>query len=904
MGEPGTEKITLFAQTNFRNKKVKFGIKTDDRRRHVYTIGKTGMGKSQLLENMMISDIRNGYGACMIDPHGDMVENIIKCVPRNRVDDIIYFNPADVDHPIAFNVFEKVDVKYRPLVASGVVGVFKKIWADSWGPRLEYILNNCILALLEAPDSTLLGVMRILTDRKYREQVLRHVTDPMIRYFWTKEFSKYPEKEIAMIISPIQNKVGQYLSNAMIRNIVGQPVSTINLRDVMDNRKVLLLNLSKGRVGEDASALLGALMITKIQLAAMSRVDIPEKEREDFYLYVDELQNFATDSFAGILSEARKYHLNLTMAHQYIEQLPETLQAAVFGNVGTMISFRVGATDAEYLAKEFAPTFIEEDFVNLPKYHIYLKLMIDGVASQGFSANTLPPIAKEEGFESLVIENTRKLYSRPIASVEQELLQWWNLNDQPMTGVEEKPEEVKEKSESDEEAVSLAEMSETVKDQVTRMIQQSQSERAVKTEKVSEKVTIVPDKKKEEDEIVAPAELEVKKVPGFAKLEQKATGQVDDDKFNYDAVDWYNIDKKSKEVSFDGKYVCDVCNADMFLDFAPRLDKPILCQKCVKKRDKFMKRVKREKEEARALDAAEKAADRRLSQVMNNSPKTTARAPERRDVPEKRNLPEKRFEARLETREQRPSQRPEQRPENREPRADNRLTGKPKGSNWGMMKTTASHQQGKQSAAGAPPAQTFRAEPPRRPPQPAPQNVRPPRVDEDFDDDLKKLYGADEKRPMPVSRPHKKPDLPPATIRIVGRPPVKAASVPEQKVSHEHLHYHVHTNLPHADGGKARDDFAPAGLAMTGKPAANVAKSRDGVVPAGLAMTGKTDKHSDDSRANVAQPSTTKASGNATTTSVPKPSFNPFGDDDNPSIKSGLKDLAPGEEVSFSKDDK
>ena len=659
MSEANKDHITLFAQTNFRNKKVKFGIKTDDRRRHIYTIGKTGMGKSVLLENMVISDIRNGFGACMIDPHGDMVENIIKCVPRNRVEDIIYFNPADVDHPFAFNVFEKVDVKYRPLVASGVVGVFKKIWADSWGPRLEYILNNCILALLEAPDSTLLGVMRILTDRKYREQVVREVSDPMVKYFWTKEFSKYPDKEIATIISPIQNKVGQYLSNAMIRNIVGQPVSTINLRDVMDNRKVLLLNLSKGRVGEDASALLGALMITKIQLAAMSRVDIPEKEREDFYLYVDELQNFATDSFAGILSEARKYHLNLTMAHQYIEQLPETLQAAVFGNVGTMIAFRVGATDAEYLAKEFAPTFIEEDFVNLPKYHIYLKLMIDGIASQPFSASTLPPIGKIEGFESAVIENSRLKYSRPVQVVENEILEWWNLNDNNRADLEERVAQ-EEKKESKEEEEILADLSETVKDQVTKMIKQSQAERAVKTEKVSEKVTAVPTKKDDEETIVAPAELEVKQVPGFAKLEQKATGQVNDDKINYDSVDWYNIEKKTKEVSFDGKYVCDVCAADMFLDFAPRLDKPILCQKCVKKRDKFMKRVKREKEEARALDVAERAADRRLGKVMSAKPEAPARAHERRDVPEKR------FEQRSEQREQRP---------------DNRSTGKPKGSN-------------------------------------------------------------------------------------------------------------------------------------------------------------------------------------------------------------------------------
>jgi len=879
MGEPGTEKITLFGQTNFRNKKVKFGIKTDDRRRHLYTIGKTGMGKSQLLENMMISDIRNGYGACMIDPHGDMVENIIKCVPRNRVDDIIYFNPADVDYPIAFNVFEKVDVKYRPLVASGVVGVFKKIWADSWGPRLEYILNNCILALLEAPDSTLLGVIRILTDRKYREQVLRHVTDPMIRYFWTKEFSKYPEKEIAMIISPIQNKVGQYLSNAMIRNIVGQPVSTINLRDIMDNKKVLLLNLSKGRVGEDASALLGALMITKIQLAAMSRVDIPEKEREDFYLYVDELQNFATDSFAGILSEARKYHLNLTMAHQYIEQLPETLQAAVFGNVGTMISFRVGATDAEYLAKEFAPTFIEEDFVNLPKYHIYLKLMIDGVASQGFSANTLPPIAKEEGFDSLVIENSRKLYSRPIASVEQELLEWWNLNDQPMVSTEEKPVAAKETSETDEEEVHLADMSETVKDQVSRMIKQSQNEREErhhetvskiepkKSENIPEvKISVsvknetVPEKKMavavEQNKVSAQMETEKPRVLKTVVFDEPKTSAGEDDgKFNYDAVDWYNIEKKTKELSFDGQYVCDVCAANMYLDFAPRLDKPILCQKCVKKRDKFMKRIKRERDEEKAMNLAEREASRRLAPVEK---KVTV------DYPQKTQSYSAEQTAN--------NYREEYRHDRAMPKNEihSSLASK-KGRNWGMMKsninTDSRPNRGSQSSR--------------------PSEMKPASKvtfdNANFDDDLKDLYGTKDSRHNDNNRNaarKPRPDLPPATIRIVGRPVTNATAKPmveDKKVAHEHkhTHFHVHTDLPAKAAPIVLDQLS--GAAAVEQVNETVTKQVASVRQSGTAM------------------------GQA---AAPKAAFNPFGDDDSKAPKSNLKDLAPGEEVSFSKDDK
>ena len=296
------EKITPFAFTNFRAEKRKFGIKSDDRRRHMYLIGKTGMGKSVLIENMVYSDIANGNGVCLVDPHGDSAELLVDCIPSNRINDVIYFNPADLEYPIAFNVLEKVDAKYRHLVASGLVGVFKKIWADSWGPRLEYILRNTILALLDYPDSTLLGVNRMLVDKEYRKKVLAKVQDPVVKMFWQEEFAKYNQNFLTEAIAPIQNKIGQFLSTALIRNIVGQVKSTINLRQIMDEGKILILNLSKGRIGEDASGLLGAMMITKIQLAAMSRVDVPEKERRDFYLFVDEFQNFATESFANILS--------------------------------------------------------------------------------------------------------------------------------------------------------------------------------------------------------------------------------------------------------------------------------------------------------------------------------------------------------------------------------------------------------------------------------------------------------------------------------------------------------------------------------------------------------------------------------------------------------------------------
>ena len=420
------EDIAFFAKTNFRNQERVFGIKTDDRRRHMYVIGKTGMGKTNLLENLVIQDIQKGHGVAFIDPHGDTAEKLIKAIPANRINDVIYFNPSDQDFPIAFNVMEKVGPEYRHLVASGLVGVFKKIWADSWGPRLEYILRNAIMALLEYPGSTLLGVTRILVDKSYRERVVEKVTDPVVKSFWVDEFSKWNDRVLQEVISPIQNKVGQFLSSALIRNIVGQTVSSFDVREAMDNRKILIMNLSKGRIGEDNSALLGAMMITKIQLAAMGRVDMPEEERADFYLYVDEFQNFATESFANILSEARKYHLNLVLANQYVTQIDEKVRDAIFGNAGTIISFRVGATDAEFLEKEFDPIFLMNDIVNLPKYHIYLKLMIDGIAGDAFSAVSLAPIQIDHTRENeeKVIRISRERYASDKTEVEDKIRRW------------------------------------------------------------------------------------------------------------------------------------------------------------------------------------------------------------------------------------------------------------------------------------------------------------------------------------------------------------------------------------------------------------------------------------------------------------------------------------------------
>ena len=426
--------VIYLARTNFRNSHRLFGVKRKDRRQHTYVVGKTGTGKSAMLDNMIIQDIANGEGVCVVDPHGELVEDIITKIPEERIDDVIYFNPADTDNHIGFNILDLPDPKYKHLVASGLMGIFTKIWSNVWSARMEYILNNAILALLDTPGSTLLGVTRILVDKEYRQQIIANVKDPVVKSFWIHEFEEWRDQFRNEAIAPIQNKVGQFLSTALIRNIVGQSKSTIDIFDIMNEGKIFLVNVSKGRIGEDNSALLGAMIITKIQLAAMERVRISEDERVDFYLYVDEFQNFATDSFAGILSEARKYRLNLTLAHQYIGQLitdfsngvSTKVRDAVFGNVGTMIIFRVGAADAEFLEAEFSPEFTQQDLVNLPNYHIYLRLMVNGVTCRPFSALTLPPfkirtshVTKEE-----IIKNSCKRYGRPNSVVEKEILDW------------------------------------------------------------------------------------------------------------------------------------------------------------------------------------------------------------------------------------------------------------------------------------------------------------------------------------------------------------------------------------------------------------------------------------------------------------------------------------------------
>jgi CxxC-x17-CxxC domain-containing protein len=427
------EDITFFGLTTFRNQRKRFGIKTDDRRRHVYVVGKTGMGKTEMVLNMAIQDIQQGRGVGFVDPHGEAAERLLDFVPSSRVNDVVYFNPADLDYPLAFNVMEKVDPEHRHLVASGLMGVFKKIWPDVWSARMEYILNNAILALLEYPGSTLLGVNRMLADPDYRKKVVDKVQDPVVKAFWLQEYARYTQRLEVEATAAIQNKVGQFISNPLIRNIIGQVKSSIDMRKVMDGSKILIANIAKGRIGEDNSRLLGALVITKLQLAAMSRVDIPEEKRRDFYLYVDEFQNFATDAFINILSEARKYRLCLTLANQYLGQLEEMTPAgrytkvrdAVFGNVGTIICFRVGAEDAEFLEKEFLPEFALDDLVNLGKYNIYLKLMIDGLAGRPFSAETLPPIPiPEKSSREKIIKVSRERYGTQRKIVEEKIAKW------------------------------------------------------------------------------------------------------------------------------------------------------------------------------------------------------------------------------------------------------------------------------------------------------------------------------------------------------------------------------------------------------------------------------------------------------------------------------------------------
>ncbi len=407
-------KINFFARTEYKNKLSTFGIKKEDRRKHVYMVGKTGTGKSTVIANMAINDMRHGEGLAVVDPHGDLCETILDYVPSFRINDVAYLNPSDVEYPFHLNPLEVKNSTYRELVTSGIVSIFYKLYHYSWGPRLEYILRNAISTLLTVPDSTLLSVPDILTNDAFRAKTIEKLDDRVLKNFWLNEFNKMTPQIRIESISPILNKVGQFLTSQTIRNIVGSPVSTIDLETMMNEGKIVIVNLSQGKLGEDSSALLGSMIITKFQLAAMNRVYTTEKERHDFYLYVDEFQNFATNSFIKILSEARKYRLNLMLANQYIGQIDEEVQKAIFGNAGSLISFGVGAADARLLSREFGTKYTEDELVAMGNYEIALKLSIDNHTSHPFSGMTLPlPKSKNQNREK-VIRASRERYCKKI----------------------------------------------------------------------------------------------------------------------------------------------------------------------------------------------------------------------------------------------------------------------------------------------------------------------------------------------------------------------------------------------------------------------------------------------------------------------------------------------------------
>jgi DNA helicase HerA-like ATPase len=405
---------------------MKFGIKPNDRRQHMYVIGQTGTGKSTLLKNMAIRDMREGHGVCVIDPHGELVEELLHFVPRHRTNEVVYFNPSDIENPVGLNILEYRDEEEKQLVASTLISIFKHLWKESWGMRLEHILHNAILAVMDTPDSTLLGIYRMLADDEYRKKIVSQTKDPIVKLFWEKDFEEYAPQFRKEIASPVQNKIGQLLTSTLLRNIVGQVKSTIDLGFTMNNKRILLVNLAKGKIGEDKANLLGSVLVTKLYLAALERQAIPETERKDFYLYIDEFQNFSTDIFPSILSEARKYRLNLILAHQYIHQLSESVRHAVFGNVGTLTAFRIGNIDAKQLASEFLPTFTEHDLEHEKNHHIYIKLMIDGKRSLPFSAETLPPLSHtgDEANKDTIIGVSRERFARRRNEIEDKIEKW------------------------------------------------------------------------------------------------------------------------------------------------------------------------------------------------------------------------------------------------------------------------------------------------------------------------------------------------------------------------------------------------------------------------------------------------------------------------------------------------
>lgn len=417
--------VSFFGETNYRNERRVFGIKDIDRRRHLYVVGKTGSGKSRLLELLLISDIQKGHGCCLLDPHGDLADELLMFVPKNRIKDVIYVNPTDSDFPIGFNPLEPVsDYQMRQHLSTFFIAIFKKLFAATWNPRMEHIIRYITLALLETPDSNILGIQRMLSDTPFRQRVIKQIQDPVVKSFWTTEFSSWNERFANDAIIPILNKIGQFIANPIVRNMVGQRQNVLDFEKFMNEGKIVIINLSKGKLGDDNAALLGSMFITKIQQAALARAKFKEEERRDFYFYVDEFQNFATEAFSTILSEARKYHLDLTIAHQYIAQLPDDVKATAFGNVGSIISFAVGGDDANYLAKEFAPVFSGEDMINLNIREMYVRMSVDGKLTQPFSARTIDVPKPSTDYSTEIIGHSRMKYGKNKVVVENEIAKW------------------------------------------------------------------------------------------------------------------------------------------------------------------------------------------------------------------------------------------------------------------------------------------------------------------------------------------------------------------------------------------------------------------------------------------------------------------------------------------------
>lgn len=404
--------------------KEPFALFGPDRRHHLYTIGKSGAGKTTMLRNLILQDIEAGRGVGIIDPHGDLAEDLLDHIPRHRIEEVTYFNPADTEYPIGFNLLGQVAEGSRHLVASGIVSVFKSIWSDFWGPRLEYILYAAVAAILDCENVSLLSVQRMLSDARYRAWIVKQVKDPMVRSFWENEFEGYEKKFLQEAVAPIQNKVGQLLMSPHLRNILGQVKSRIDARFMMDNKRVFIANLSKGKLGADKANLLGALLVTQFQLAAMARADVPESARQDFFLYVDEFQSFASDSFISILSEARKYRLCLTLSHQYLGQLKPAILDAVLGNVGSLVAFRVGHEDAKALEMAFGNTYAASHFSGLSNREVYAKLLSDGQDIEPFCGQTLPPILRHCGHRDTIIRRSREKYATPRATVERKIKLW------------------------------------------------------------------------------------------------------------------------------------------------------------------------------------------------------------------------------------------------------------------------------------------------------------------------------------------------------------------------------------------------------------------------------------------------------------------------------------------------